>query len=343
MTELRDIALLVLACTIPVAALAFWGMRRLTMRTITVNVVVLALVPVAVILAGVLGYSGFMFTTELGHTLTVCGVAAAVTVPTAVLLGRRLAAATTWEREAHERERAVEASRRELVAWISHDLRTPLAGVRAMSEALEDGLVSGPGASSDYPGRIRRETERLSIMVEDLFELSRVTAGALDLTLEAVAIDEVVDEVVLGARGPAELRGVRLESRPAVMPALALASDQELARVVRNLVANAVRHTPADGTVVVATGQEGGEVYLRVDDRCGGIPDTDLPRVFDVAFRGTDPARSATSGGPGEPAGAGLGLAIARSLVEAQSGRIAVVNHDGGCRFEVRLPAAQIA
>lgn len=343
MTELRDIALLVLACTIPVAALAVWGMRRLTTRTITVNIVVLTLVPVAVILAGVLGSSGFMFTTELGHTLTVSGVAAAVTVPTAVLLGRRLAAATMWEREARERERDVESSRRELVAWISHDLRTPLAGILAMSEALEDGLISGPAATVDYAGRIRRETERLSIMVEDLFELSRVTAGALNLTLEAVAIDEVVDEVVLGARGPAELRGVRVESHPAAVPALALASDQELARVVRNLVANAVRHTPADGTVVVATGQEGGEVYLRVDDRCGGIPAPDLPRVFDVAFRGADPARSATSESSGEPLGAGLGLAIARSLVEAQSGRIEVVNRNGGCRFEVRLPAAQSA
>ena len=341
MTEFLHIAPLVLACTIPVAVLSVWGMRKLTVCSITVNVVVLALVPVVVIFAGILGTSGFMFTTELGRTLIVCGVAAAVTVPTAVLLGRRLAAATIWEREAHERERAVEASRRELVAWISHDLRTPLAGVRAMSEALEDGLVIGPAATADYAGRIRRETERLSIMVEDLFELSRVTAGALNLTLEAVAIDEVVDTVVLGARGPAELRGVRLESRPAAMPALALASDQELARVVRNLVANAVRHTPADGTVVVATGQEDGEVYLRVDDRCGGIPVTDLPRVFDVAFRGTDPARSTTSDRTGEPAGAGLGLAIARSLVEAQSGRIEVNNQDGGCRFEVRLPAAQ--
>jgi len=340
-TEFLHIAPLVLACTIPVAVLSVWGMRKLTVCSITVNVVVLALVPVVVIFAGILGTSGFMFTTELGRTLIVCGVAAAVTVPTAVLLGRRLAAATIWEREAHERERAVEASRRELVAWISHDLRTPLAGVRAMSEALEDGLVIGPAATADYAGRIRRETERLSIMVEDLFELSRVTAGALNLTLEAVAIDEVVDTVVLGARGPAELRGVRLESRPAAMPALALASDQELARVVRNLVANAVRHTPADGTVVVATGQEDGEVYLRVDDRCGGIPVTDLPRVFDVAFRGTDPARSTTSDRTGEPAGAGLGLAIARSLVEAQSGRIEVNNQDGGCRFEVRLPAAQ--
>lgn len=343
MTELRDIALLVLACTIPVAALAGWGMRRLTTRTITLNVVVLALVPVAIILAGVLGSSGFMFTAELEHTLIVSAVAAAVTVPTAVLLGRRLAAATIWEREAHQRERAVESSRREVVAWISHDLRTPLAGVRAMSEALEDGLVSGPQATADYAGRIRRETERLSTMVEDLFELSRVTGGALDLTLEAVALDEVVDEVVLGARGPAELRGVRVESRPAAIPALALASDEELARVVRNLVANAVRHTPADGTVVVATGQEGGEVYLRVDDRCGGIPPTDLPRVFDVAFRGADPARSAAFAQSGEPAGAGLGLAIARSLVEAQSGRIEVVNRQGGCRFEVRLPAAQSA
>ena len=184
MTEFLHIAPLVLACTIPVAVLSVWGMRKLTVCSITVNVVVLALVPVVVIFAGILGTSGFMFTTELGRTLIVCGVAAAVTVPTAVLLGRRLAAATIWEREARERERAVEASRRELVAWISHDLRTPLAGVRAMSEALEDGLVIGPAATADYAGRIRRETERLSIMVEDLFELSRVTAGALNLTLE---------------------------------------------------------------------------------------------------------------------------------------------------------------
>lgn len=341
MTEFRDVALLVLACTIPVAALSAWGMRRLTMRTITVNLVVLALVPVAVIFAGVLGTSGFMFTAQIGRTLIVCAVAAAVTVPTAVLLGRRLAAATIWEREAHDRERAVEASRRELVAWISHDLRTPLAGIRAMSEALEDGVLAGPEIVAEYAGRIRRETGRLATMVEDLFELSRVTAGALDLTLEAVAVDEVVDEVVLGARGPAALRGVRVESRPAPVPALALASDTELARVVRNLVANAVRHTPADGTVVVATGRVGSEVYLRVDDVCGGISETDLPRVFDVAFRGTDPARPSTSGHSGEPAGAGLGLAIARSLVEAQRGRIEVVNQNGGCRFEVRLPAAQ--
>lgn len=341
MTEFINIALLVLACTIPVAALSAWGMRRLTTRTITANVVGLALVPVAVIFAGVLGTSGFMFTAEIGHTLIVCGVAAVVTIPTAVVLGRRLAEATVWEREAHDRERAVEASRRELVAWISHDLRTPLAGVRAMSEALEDGVVTSPAASADYISQIRRETERLSIMVEDLFELSRVSAGALNLTLEAVALDEVVDEVVLSARGPAELRGVRVESRPAPMPALALASDPELARVIRNLVANAVRHTPADGTVVLATGQEGGEVYLRVDDRCGGISEVDLSRVFDVAYRGEDPARPSTDERSGEPAGAGLGLAIARSLVEAQSGSIEVVNHNGGCRFEVRLPAAR--
>ena len=112
-------------------------------------------------------------------------------------------------------------------------------------------------------------------------------------------------------------------------------SDPELARVVRNLLANAITHTPAGSTVVVAAGVDGGEGWLRVDDGCGGIPEVDLPRLFDVAFRGT----KARTPGPSD-SGAGLGLAIARGLVEAHHGRIDARNHGPGCRFEVRLPLA---
>jgi signal transduction histidine kinase len=329
--ELLHVAPIVLACTLPVALVGFWLLRALSARSITPNLIVLALVPVAVTLAGVVGVSGFMFTTQLGRTLVVCAVAAMVSVPTAVVLGRRLARVSLWEHEARERERAVERSRRELVAGISHDLRTPLAGVRAMCEALEDGIVDDPGETAEYAARIRGETERLAAMVDDLFELSRVTAGVLELTLEAVRVDEIVDEIVVGARPQAHKRGVQVHSRVESLP-VAVASDSELTRVVRNLVANAVRHTPPDGTVVVAVGADPTEVWVRVDDTCGGIPEPDLRRVFDVAFRGT----------PASP-GAGLGLAIARSLVEAQRGRISVVNHGDGCRFEVRLPAAEPA
>jgi signal transduction histidine kinase len=127
---------------------------------------------------------------------------------------------------------------------------------------------------------------------------------------------------------------VQVLARASTWPVVS-GSDPELARIVRNLLANAIRHTPADGTVVVAAGVDDGEGWLRVDDGCGGIPESDLPRLFEVAFRGTK-ARTP------EPAdnGAGLGLAIARGLVEAHRGRIDARNHGEGCRFEVRLPLA---
>ena len=139
-------------------------------------------------LTGVLGVSGFMFTTTLTTMALVCLLVLLVTLPVALLLGRAIARRSVWEREARERERAAEASRRELVAWISHDLRTPLAGIRAMAEALADGVVSSPPEVAGYANRIGGETRRLSGMVDDLFELSRITAGALQLTMSQVAL-----------------------------------------------------------------------------------------------------------------------------------------------------------
>jgi signal transduction histidine kinase len=265
----------------------------------------------------------------------------------AVLLGRSLARRSIWEREARARERAAEASRRELVAWISHDLRTPLAGIRAMTEALADGVVCEPDDVHGYVQGIGREARRLSGMVDDLFELSRITAGALQLSLSAVALDEVVGEAMEAERAVAERKRVRLQALASGRPVV-LGSDPELARVVRNLLSNAIRHTPSDGAVVVAYGADGGEAWLRVEDGCGGIPEPELARVFDVAYR----ASSARTPQPSndqpsndqpsndQPAGAGLGLAIARGLVEAHAGRIEARNHGPGCRFEIRLPLA---
>jgi signal transduction histidine kinase len=334
--ELLHVAPYAIGFSLPVALLGAFVLAHSRRGSITEAMMVLALVPLVATVTGVVGVSGFMFTRELTTTLLVSGLVTAVTVPVALLLGRSVARRSVWEREARARERAAEASRRELVAWISHDLRTPLAGIRAMAEALGDGVVSSPADVAAYAGRIRTETERLAGMVDDLFELSRITAGALQLTLSAVPLGDVVSEAVAALRPVAALRGVRVRAEAGDRWPVVLGSDAELARVVRNLLSNAVRHTPDGGAVVVAAGVCGGEAWLRVDDACGGIPEADLGRVFEVAFRGTK-ARTPPAGSA-QPPGAGLGLAIARGLVEAHRGRIEVHNHGPGCRFEVHLP-----
>jgi signal transduction histidine kinase len=238
-----------------------------------------------------------------------------------------------WADEVRERERRVEASRRELVAWVSHDLRTPLAGLRAMAEALEDGVVADAATVADYHRRIRTETDKMAGLVDDLFELSRINAGALRLSLAAVSLGDVVSDAVASAQPVAAARRVRLVASNGDWP-IVRGSEPELSRIVANLLRNAIRHTPSDGTVSVTGGRDGDAGWLAVSDACGGIPDVDLSRVFDVAFRGEAARTPGTAAG-----GGGLGLAIVRGLVEAHRGEVAVRNVDGGCRFVVRLPA----
>ena len=236
--------------------------------------------------------------------------------------------------QARSRERALEASRRELVAWVSHDLRTPLAGLRAMAEALEDQIVIDPREVSQYHTQIRREVDRLTLMIDDLFELSRIHAGALRLSRHMVGLEDLVAEVVASAEPVARSKGVRLTGA-AVRGMPVFIDTAEMGRALRNLVTNAIRHTPSDGVVDVLAEMQGGMACISVSDACGGIPPEDLPRVFDVAFRG----ESARTPGPQE--GAGLGLSIARGIVEAHSGQIAVRNAGPGCQFLVRLPLAR--
>ena len=244
--------------------------------------------------------------------------------------------AATHERlaQARTRERALEASRRELVAWVSHDLRTPLAGLRAMAEALEDQVVIDPREVSQYHSQIRREVDRLTLMIDDLFELSRIHAGALRLSKRMVGLEDLVAEVVASAEPVARHKGVRLTGA-AVRGMPVFVDSAEMGRALRNLVTNAIRHTPPDGGVDVLAEVQGGMACVSVSDACGGIPPADLPRVFDVAFRG----ESARTPGPQE--GAGLGLSIARGIVEAHSGQIAVRNAGPGCQFLIRLPLAR--
>jgi signal transduction histidine kinase len=223
---------------------------------------------------------------------------------------------------------------------VSHDLRTPLAGLRAMAEALEDGVVRDRGGVAEYHRRIRIETDRMTRLVDDLFELSRINAGALRLVPTAVPLADLVSDALTTVAPLAARRRIRLIAAESGWPTV-LASEPELARAVTNLLVNSVRYTPPDGSVHIAAGRDHQDVWLAVSDTCGGIPEADLPRLFDVAFRGEKartPADSAEL--PGTTAGGGLGLAIVRGLVEAHGGRVEAHNVDRGCRFVLRIPGA---
>ncbi|MET7333381.1 HAMP domain-containing sensor histidine kinase [Nonomuraea sp. NPDC005650] len=343
-----------------VALLGIGVMWRLRTRSIGVMMAVVVVVAVAATLAGVVAIIMKMIIEGAvkDFVLSVVAVGGLVGLGVAFVLARRVVAesrrlvdavravpftaprglpaelqtiANTLE-EAYARERALEGARRELVAWVSHDLRTPLAGMRAMVEALEDGVVSDPATVARYHGQIKLEVERLSAMVDDLFELSRIHAGALRLSRSRIGLADLVADTVAGAEPLARAKGVLLTAEAAA--SLPVEADAgALGRALRNLVVNAIRHTPSDRTVMLRAGvDEEGMACLSVADCCGGIPEEDLPRVFEVAFRG-EAARTPTADG-----GAGLGLAIAQGIVEAHDGVIGVVNDGPGCRFEIRLP-----
>jgi signal transduction histidine kinase len=368
---MNDILLIALFAFLGAAAAGLLGalvLRLFRHRSLVVSLTVVAAVAVTAMLAGTLAVAWAMFLSrhDLTVVTTVVAMAAVVSLVTAMLLGRWVAAgsrdltlaarsfgdggtfaapagqvtaelaaltrelaATSAKLDAsRERERALETSRRELVAWISHDLRTPLAGLRAMSEALEDGLAADSGR---YLRQIRTEVERMNDMVGDLFELSRIHAGSLTLSPTRISVHDLVGEAIDGADPLAREHGVRLVGGS--IEAVPVEVDsREMSRVLGNLLINAIRRTPADGTVAVAAQRFGGGVVLSVTDGCGGIPEEDLPRVFDTGWRGSH-ART-------PPAGAGLGLAIVRGIVEAHAGRAEVRNVAGGCRFEVTLPVA---
>lgn len=234
--------------------------------------------------------------------------------------------------QSRRREHALDASRRELIAWVSHDLRSPLATIRAMAEALDDDIADDEQTVRRYHRQIRSDAERLTSLVDDLFELSRINSGTLVLRRESIALGEVVADALAAAQARAEVKGVEVLERLDELPTVEVAA-REFTRALNNLLDNAIRHTPAGGRVVVESGTDRDGAVLRVVDECGGIPEPDLSRVFDIAFRG-DGARGK------DERGGGLGLAITKGLVEAHEGSVEVANHERGCEFTIRLPAA---
>jgi signal transduction histidine kinase len=365
-----QIVLIAAGCTSAVGLAGMgivWLLRRSSLH---LSMQASGAVPVLAIVAGTLGTAEAMFLSQhdFGVVVMVCIIAGIVASAFSWLLGRQVSSGSAALRQAarslgdeagqfrppelplaaefaalsqeltdtsaklaksRARERALEQSRRQLVAWVSHDLRTPLAGLRAMAEALEDGLAADPPR---YHKQMRAEAERLATMVDDLFELSRIHSGTLQLSPDVITLDDLVSDVLASTEALARERGVRLEG--SATGKLAVRADpRELSRALTNLLTNAIRHTPTGGCVHVRAESAHEDALLAVSDGCGGIPEADLPHVFDLAWRGTD-ARS-----PAPDSGAGLGLAIVRGVVEAHHGSVRVVNTGDGCRFEMRLPA----
>jgi signal transduction histidine kinase len=354
-------ALIVGVATLAAGLVAAVALRRLP--TLRLQLAGLGLLGVVLPLAAVFLSGAVMF--DSAHDLTVLGVAVAsstVALAAAWLLARSVArplerlrtvssrlaagdlsARASTEGSAEVRDVALAFNdmaaqveglfdaRRELVAWASHDLRTPLASLQAMLEAIEDGLVD----PAHYVAAMREQVAGLAALVDDLFELARIDAGALTLELRDEQPANLVAACLRGVEAEAESRRVRLEARIGEgVPSVRCAADK-VERVLYNLLVNALRHTPSDGAVAVLVEPSGPDVRISVEDSGDGLERETTSRMFDRFWR-RDPARARSDGG------AGLGLAIARGLVEAHGGRIwAEDGAGGGARVSFTLPAGE--
>ena len=374
--DLAKVLAISLAAALGVGVLAIPLLRLTRRSSVVAQLVVVILAAVAATAAGIVAVGMAMYVSphDLVVTLVVAAVAGVIAIGLALLLGRTLVRSTERLRlvaralgdgdpldadrdvahsaefaavtselratsrrlaEARDEVVAVEAARRDLVAWISHDLRTPLAGLRAMAESLEDGVATDPHR---YYGLMRSQVDHLSLMVDDLFELSKIQAGTMPLAMERVPLYDLVSDAVAELAPLAVARSIRMTEDCA--ESLAVIGDPgELARMIGNLLINAIQHSAPGGTVLVAARRDGDDrVVLTVEDTAGGIPEHDLDRIFEPGWRGTA-ARTVDSSA--RTPGAGLGLAIVRGIAEAHDGDVTVRNVPGGCRFDVRLPRQQ--
>jgi signal transduction histidine kinase len=230
--------------------------------------------------------------------------------------------------ESIDSERRADRVRKDLVTAVSHDLRTPLAGLRAMVEAIDDGVVDDSEGLHTYITEMRQSVHSLSQLVDDLFELVQLDASAIEAESGRARLEAVVAAAVEACRGNALEKGLRMETD--LGDAGQRLCSPRITRVLQNLLQNAIRHTPADGTVRVEARVDTDRLELVVTDTGEGIPASQLGRVFEPFWRG-DGARSTP--------GAGLGLALAKRITETLGGDIRVDSPSReGTRFAVVLP-----
>lgn len=235
--------------------------------------------------------------------------------------------------EADARQKELEALRRDLIGWVSHDLRTPLTSMRVMIEALADGVVAEPEMVQRYLSTIQSDIRNLSALIDDLFELAQLDAGGLQFEVAPNSLRDLISDTLEGMRALAEQKGVALWGDVAQDVDPVAMAPEKISRVLTNLISNAVRHTPAGGSITVEAKREFDRDTVRVDvrDTGEGIPPADLPHIFERFYRG-EKSRSRATGG------AGLGLAIAQGIVEAHGGQLWVESQVGkGSTFSFRL------
>jgi len=240
--------------------------------------------------------------------------------------------------EATARQREMEQARRDLIAAISHDLRTPLAATQALIEAVVDGVAADQEAANRYLRSARNEIMHLSRLVDDLFELAQIDAGTLKLHMEQASLHDLISDTLSSFQLQAEHLGIRLVGEVSEGVDPVLVNPPKFQRVLYNLVSNALRHTPADGTIALRAEPQGDMVRVEVADTGTGIAPDDLTHVFERSFRGD---KSRTFQREEGTSNAGLGLAIARGLIEAHGGIIDVESSLGsGSRFQFTLRRA---
>ena len=234
---------------------------------------------------------------------------------------------------AFARQRDLERARRHLVAAVSHDLRTPLTTMRAMVESINDGIVSDKQTMQRYLYTMQAEIEYLSRLIDDLFELSQIDAGLLELRTEEASLGDLISDTLESLSPQAQQRGLQLRGQvDDCLPPIAV-DTRRVQRVLYNLIQNAVRHTPSDGAIVIRVIDAGEEVQVSVTDTGEGIAEGELPEIFERFNRGGNKARKRSY------AGSGLGLTIARGIVELHGGRIWAESVEGqGTTFTFALP-----
>jgi signal transduction histidine kinase len=234
---------------------------------------------------------------------------------------------------ADQKQRQLESLRRDLIAWASHDLQTPLTSMRAVLEALADGVVDEPEMVKRYLRTAQRDVMSLSALIDDLFQMSQLDAGGFPLHRAQASLSDLVSDTLESFSQLASQQGIRLEGEVAPDVDPVSMDTQAIGRVFNNLVSNALRHTSSGGQVRVEARRTRSGVEVTVSDTGEGIRAVDIPHIFERFYRG-DASRSRTRG-----TGAGLGLAIARSIVRAHGGDIQVESQTGkGTQFTFHIP-----
>ena len=230
------------------------------------------------------------------------------------------------------KQRELEKMRADLIAWVGHDLQTPLASIRAILEALEDGVVDDPETIKRYLNTAQRDVRSLSALIDDLFQMAQLNAGGFQLERASSSLMDLVSDTLESFAELAARQNIKLAGSvdPQVDPVDM--DTRRIGRVLNNLIGNAIRHTPADGEIKVTARRTSSGVEVSVADTGEGIRPEDLPHIFDGFYRG-EKSRSRATGG------AGLGLAISRGIVQAHGGDIHVESEIGqGSRFKFHIP-----